>query len=53
MSKLKARYIITTVTTTDIDLVDKIDKIRKNTKLTHEDIYRRGIEEYVKELDIK
>lgn len=44
-----ARYTITTITTKDIELFKRSNEVRLSG-VTHEAIYRRGIEEIEKDL---
>jgi hypothetical protein len=45
----KPKYVLCHITTSDEELLKKADELRSKKKLTHEDIYRKGVEEYSKE----
>jgi len=47
----KARYAIATISTADLELIKRADAV-KAKGIKHTDIYRRGLEEYIKELNI-
>lgn len=48
--ELKARYTITTVTTKDGEFARRVKEFMEKNNVSHEAVYRRGIEEYEKEI---
>lgn len=46
---MKPRYTLANLQTSDPDLVLRSQSFRKSTGYTHEDIYKRGLEELIKE----
>ena len=46
-----ARYVLCSITTKDVELLRRSNEVRLSG-VTHERIYKRGIEEYEKELDL-
>jgi hypothetical protein len=45
------RWTIATITTRNEDLVNKSERLKKETNLKFEDIYKAGVEHYIKILD--
>lgn len=52
MENQNARYSICTITTKDLNLVERARNIRIGG-ITHERIYKRGLEEFEKEVEIE
>lgn len=52
MTNTKARYTLTTITTTDQNLKERYKALKFKHDIKHEDIYLRGIESYEKEFNI-
>lgn len=53
MPEIQPRWTLTTITTTDFNVVKIAKVVREKIKIKHEDIYRRGLVEIMKENKIK